>query len=818
MSSKRSSRTGQGRTGTLKRPKPETWGARLVHHLKTFRDRLFEAQTLWLVIFLAAGTWTLVPRSGYDDLDPRDWLPGSIAPRDLVAPVDFPVEDKTTTEEKQRRAREEVLPIYDVDSARGEELGRQLGAVFAEGRRLLSSAPVAAEGGDDPLAAEVFEAALQAASELRMEGPEVRLLTRLEFSPELEDRLRGALDSLYRRGVVSSKELLLENRLRGVTLRDVTTGAERHHVDLYGHLDYPEEARSFLVSEARRWPGYGVKARNQLVDLLFRNVAPNLNPNQSDTRARRQAAASATPTVFTQVLEGQVLLRRGDTVTPFAARAVEEIARLRAPRGHLLPILGTFLLLSLSALFVWSGIKGEKVADHSRQRRFNESLALLLVAIFGTQIFCLLAQGLAATLAAAPFNSLQSYAFAIPYAVLAVVARLLYTRNAALVLSLVFSVLVLRMAPVEGPWLMIYCLGGSLTAIAVLDVLSFKQRLAMIRVGSLVGIVNLALILVITALAPGAEDRALLQTGFDLLCGFSGGLILAGVASFAVPVLESVFQLTTDIKLVELSNTNLPLLRRLAFEAPGSFQHSLMVANLAKAGCEAIEADAVLAYAGALYHDVGKIERPEYFIENQGRGRNPHDKIQPSMSALVIINHVKKGLSLAREYNLPQPLMDAIAQHHGTRRLTFFYKKAKEKSSEGEVFEDDYRYPGPKPSNKVMGVLMLADGVEAASRSLDEPTDLKIRSVVERIVDDCLQEGQLDESDLTLADIRKVSEAFHRILSNIYHRRIDYPGFDFNRRPKREKKDAEGSSEEAPEETPPSPPPASDVPRAVKAS
>src|SRR6185436_3972783 len=185
-------------------------------------------------------------------------------------------------------------------------------------------------------------------------------------------------------------------------------------------------------------------------------------------------------------------------------------------------------------------------------------------------------------------------------------------------------------------------------------------------------------------------------------------------AGFAVPILESLLSITTDIKLVELSNTNLPLLRRLAFEAPGTFQHSLMVANLAKEGCEAIGADPVLAYAAGLYHDVGKVLRPDYFVENQRPGHNPHDKLLPSMSALVLVSHVKDGVELAREHNLPRVIKDAIRQHHGTRLIKFFYTKALEQrdADAGEVTEEKYRYPGPKPQDKVMGVLMLADAIE----------------------------------------------------------------------------------------------------------
>jgi cyclic-di-AMP phosphodiesterase PgpH len=282
-------------------------------------------------------------------------------------------------------------------------------------------------------------------------------------------------------------------------------------------------------------------------------------------------------------------------------------------------------------------------------------------------------------------------------------------------------------------------------------------------------------------------ERSLAQIGFDLLCALAGGLLVTAATSFALPILEWLLGITTDIKLLELSNANLPLLRRLAFEAPGTFQHSLMVANLAKEGCESIGADPVLAYTSGLYHDVGKVLRPDYFVENQRPGHNRHDKLLPSMSALILINHVKEGVELAREHALPRVLRDAIRQHHGTRLMRFFYTRALEQDAT-DLTEEKYRYPGPRPQNKVMGVLMLADAVEAASRTLTEPTTAKIRGLIRTIADDCLQDGQLDETDLTLSDLRLVAEAFHRVLANIFHQRIDYPGFDFNAAPKREKK------------------------------
>jgi len=445
---------------------------------------------------------------------------------------------------------------------------------------------------------------------------------------------------------------------------------------------------------------------------------------------------------------------------------------------------------------LWLGLAAERVADHGRGRIFSEAVLLLLLAVLGAKFSFLVAGALSGAFEAAPLNSLRSYSYAIPFASLALLAALLLGRSAALLLSVLFSILVSRLVVDGDPvWAVFYAFAGSLAAIYALDRYHFRQRLVIARVGLVVGTINVVMVLILTALS-GVGDRGAIQVVFDLVCALAGGLLVAAVASFAVPILESMLGITTDIKLVELANTNLPLLRRLAFEAPGTFQHSLMVANLAKEGCEAIGGDAVLAYTAGLYHDVGKVIRPEYFIENQRPGRNPHDKLMPSLSALILINHVKEGLELAREHALPRAVRDAIEQHHGTRLIKYFFHRAMEQTdaTASGVVEEKYRYPGPRPQNKVMGVLMLADGVEAASRTLVEPTQLKIRGLIETITQDCLREGQLDETDLTLSDLRKVTDSFLRVLSNIYHHRIDYPGVDFNADPKREKRTAAGAA------------------------
>jgi cyclic-di-AMP phosphodiesterase PgpH len=767
------------------RPVTGTIRVRKRRRVRDAWDRAVEMPFLWLGLFLLVGAWCLMPGAS---LFSRRAEPGTIADHDYMASRDLLLNDDDATRAKQQRAREAVLPVYDLDPGATAERDAQMAQLFGRGRSLLGRAADRAGGESESAVRELTTDPLTPEG-VRINQEQARLLVRKGFSTDLEDRLRGALAQALRRGVVANKDLLLENRMRGVTLRNLANGTERVHFDLFENLGYPDEARDFFESEVRGWSGYSSEDRKRLVDLLLDNLTPNLLLNRSETLERQAVAASGVGQVFNQIRKGQVIVRKGDLIDAGDARIIAQMRGQRQLRRQLPPLAATFALLSLVAGVVWLGGQGERVADHSRGRLFSESLLLLLLSLLGAKFCFLVANALSGAFEAAPLISFRSWAYAIPFAAAALVAALLLCRNMALVLSVLFSVLASRLVvDGDGLWIVFYSLAGSLSAIYTLERSQFRHRLVMVRVGLVVGAVNLILVCVLTAFEP--MERGLMQVSFDLVCAFASGLLVTAAASFALPILEWMLGLTTDIKLVELSNTNLPLLRRLAFEAPGTFQHSLMVANLAKEGCESIGADPVLAYAAGLYHDVGKTLRPDYFIENQRPGHNRHDKLLPSMSALILINHVKDGAELAREHNLPQVIVDAIQQHHGTRLIKYFYSRAMEQRDPdaGEVVEEKYRYPGPMPQNKVMGVLMLADAVEAASRTLIEPTPVKIRGLIRTILDDCLQDGQLDQTDLTLSDLRTVTESFLRVLANIFHQRIDYPGFDFNAGPKREKR------------------------------
>ncbi|WP_333860104.1 HD family phosphohydrolase [Clostridium sp.] len=250
-----------------------------------------------------------------------------------------------------------------------------------------------------------------------------------------------------------------------------------------------------------------------------------------------------------------------------------------------------------------------------------------------------------------------------------------------------------------------------------------------------------------------------------------------------LPLFESAFDIVTTIKLLELSNPNAPLLKRLLMEAPGTYHHSIMVGNLAEVAAEEVGGNSLLARVAAYYHDIGKIKRPYFFKENQLGKDNPHDKLTPNLSTLIIISHVKDGSEMAKEYKLPKIIKDIIEEHHGTSIVKYFYLTMKNSSEEYEsINEDDFKYSGPIPRTKESGIIMLADGVEAAVRSINEPDEFKITQMIDNIFRDRLNEGQLDDCDLTLRDMSKIKKAFLTVLIGIYHHRIEYPEDKFSKK------------------------------------
>jgi putative nucleotidyltransferase with HDIG domain len=362
--------------------------------------------------------------------------------------------------------------------------------------------------------------------------------------------------------------------------------------------------------------------------------------------------------------------------------------------------------------------------------------------------------------------------YGIPVATGAMLVALLFDFHTAITFSFTVSLL-------AGYWMQdasypIYTFVGSLTA--AFSVIRCKKRSALLRGGIYVVLVNVCLVLILL-LSKGSLFSSATLTA--VIYAVFSGVAVSAIVSLLLPLLEYAFTVTTDISLLELLDLNQPLMKLLMINAPGTYHHSVIVGNLVEAAAEAVGVNPLLARVSSYYHDIGKIKMPEYFVENQSSSPSKHDRLTPHMSSMIIINHVKEGVELARQYKLPQSIIDIIRQHHGSALITYFYQKAKDLDHDAAPTEDEYKYPGPKPQTRVAALVMMADAVEAASKVLNDPTPARIAVLVDKIINHIFLEGQLDECELTLKDISEIKRRFIYILTGILHKRIDYPGFDF---------------------------------------
>jgi putative nucleotidyltransferase with HDIG domain len=384
----------------------------------------------------------------------------------------------------------------------------------------------------------------------------------------------------------------------------------------------------------------------------------------------------------------------------------------------------------------------------------------------------IIAAAIASQSARPPLTEASVWMFAIPFAAACLLLVMLIDRQLSLVAGLATAIFAGVLAPVSAAgalYAFISC------AAAVYGIGRYRARQSATLAGLFVAAANCIAAAMLTAVL--VQPFSISAVLFAGLLGIAGGLLTIIFASGGVPINESLFGILTDIRLLELTNADLPVLSQLALRAPGTNQHSHAVGQLAEDCCRAIHANALLARVGALYHDIGKVAAPDHFVENQ-TGENPHDRLKPIQSAKIITSHVTYGLRLAREIGLPKRVADFIPQHHGTRTLHFFLRKAEAQANGARINEADFRYPGPKPQFKESAILMLVDSAEAAARSLAHPTPENIRTIVSKICDAVFGDGQLDESKLTLRELSQVREAIIHSLLAIYHPRIGYPGFN----------------------------------------
>jgi cyclic-di-AMP phosphodiesterase PgpH len=440
-------------------------------------------------------------------------------------------------------------------------------------------------------------------------------------------------------------------------------------------------------------------------------------------------------------------------------------ANLALPLGAW-SVVGIFLLATFLLAALYAYVRGLQPKEVARSRSLLLLGTILLVVLVLVHLGLVMAASLRQTFPHVPFSALRA---ALPVPLGGVLLTVLFNPRLAFAGSLSLTILTGLMLAAPLQYFMLAFVGS---LVGIFALVHRHERTAFFRAGGAIALAN-AYTLVAFALLEGTTGTLVA----DIVGGLANGLIVAVIATGLLPLLEQPFGRTTAFTLLELSNVNDPMLKHLILTAPGTYHHSTMVGTLAEAAAEAVGANALLCRVGAYYHDIGKTRHPTYFIENSPDASDRHQKLAPSLSRAIVMSHVKEGVEMAREYGLPDVLVDMIPQHHGTRLVSFFYQRAKEAADPGlqAINEEDYRYLGPKPQTREAAILMLADAVQAATHTLTDPTPARLRGAVQKIINAIFVDAQLDECDLTLRDLHLIANSFVRILTGFFHHRIEYP-------------------------------------------
>ncbi|OGR27665.1 MAG: hypothetical protein A2139_01020, partial [Desulfobacca sp. RBG_16_60_12] len=554
--------------------------------------------------------------------------------------------------------------------------------------------------------------------------PTFHLLAKNEFSPYLEAMVSQVLTQFLRQGVISSRAIL-KPEPREILVRRLPSRQETVERPPFAFIELEEGRKSAAgycrdvaveVSPSDRW---------LVCDLTQSLLVPNVSPNWAETHERQQARLQELKPVYFRVKRGEMLVREGERITPLHLVKLQAQTKIYPRSRGVLIFLGLFLCLA-----VLLGVSYQ-LARITLRRFSTRLLDLIFVAVLllaNTVInkgLLVLGDNVSRNLPLVGHNLV----YVLPQGLAAILAAMflgLETGVGVACLGALFTALV-----VDKPFpLFIYFVIAGL--MGVWGVKSCRRRNALIQTGLCIGLANMALV----------ATFKLLEfpfTGNDLLIGEAfalGGGVLTGILALGLtPIMESSFSYSSNIRLLELLNLDQPVLRELMLIAPGTYHHSMVVGQMVEAAAETIGANPMLAKAAAFYHDIGKIKKPAYFVENQTGGENKHEKLAPSMSSLILISHVKDGVDLARKHRLGENIADIIRQHHGTNLINYFFHKAKTQAAEpNQVKMEDYRYPGPRPQTKEAGLVLLADQVEAASRTLTDPTPARIQGMVQKII------------------------------------------------------------------------------------
>ncbi|QOX79688.1 HDIG domain-containing protein [Trichlorobacter lovleyi] len=709
-----------------------------------------------LLLLVTAGLLTLILLPSQHLVTAR-YKPGEIATSDIRASQDYLLEDHELTKQLRSEAEAKAPVVYTAGETVATTLLNSITRAMNATRNARSENPAITTAELRPLLEPVLEAQLA-------EG-ELRSLLKVTNQPPVLSSLKQILDELYKQKIILDEKVFRSDIQRGIEICS-TTGKSIGTATMATPFIEIGEARRLLQS--KRLDGVTADVSRHLLALTAKILKPNLFFDREATEARKRGLLNDVKPVLYKIQKGEMIVRVGERVSSEQSHKLQMIYEASRGEGTLYTVLGIFGLALVLFYFPYR-------FACKNIRKFNPSnrdLLAIAVLIVGSFFVFKLALLISANIGAAfPAVSPASYAYLFPFAAGAMIVRILLNSEVALVYCVM-------MAPLLGilfnsnMYVVIYALLGSV--VGAHGVRQCQDRSVIYTAGLKLAVINLALGLCFQTINSALFT---MQTLYVICFTLVGALLSAMLVSAFTPLFESLFHFTTNIKLLELANLNAPLLRDLMIKAPGTYHHSVVVGNLVEAAAEAIGANPLLARVAAYYHDIGKTAKPLYFIENMQGGENRHDKLSPHMSALILISHIKEGEAMARERHLGQPIIDVIRQHHGTALIKFFYEKAKTQADATgqQVDPQEFRYPGPKPQTREAGLVMLADAVEAASRTLVNPTPDRIQGMVQKLINRIFSDGQLDECELTLKNLHEIAKSFNRILGAIFHHRIDYP-------------------------------------------
>lgn len=676
---------------------------------------------------------------------------GDISLKDTYAPYDFTYADELDAEkmeEAEQKVLSEVVLIYEINPQIEENTGRSIADFFAKSRD--------ARGSDDLEGFDGKIEKLEGVSAISLSRETYEALIKAEAIDAAETAIAETAKQSLGTGILSvvDKEFLKNEGVSTIIILNPIDNSERPE-EIAGLQTLDE----FMAKASNSMVGYIPKdadlreASNEILKTL---MSSNIHYSPEQTEKRKQEALSKIPKIYKKisVKKNEILIEKGEKVAKKHLKMLTHLGKVGEIGGRLFYLIGmAFLLL----IFLFIAIVHLKYYE-SQIFRDNKKLLVICLSTFFLMM-------IAQMIVNSPLSS-----YLIPLASASMIIAILLDAHSAFIFTVILSILIGIIAGNNFGLMIVMFIGSS---VGIYSVRRVRRRSKLLLAGCLVGVASF---LTITALnfLNNIDPRLFLPEG---LLGLGSGIVSFFLCFGFIPILEYVFKIPTDITLLELSDLNHPLLKEMATKAPGTYHHSLIVGNLAENATDAIGANTLLARVGAYYHDIGKIEKAEYFSENEGEPKNSrHESLTPSMSALVIIKHVKDGIDLARKHKLSQPLVDFISQHHGNGLIYFFYQRALEKvENENEIDEEAFRYPGPRPQSKEAAIVLLADSVEASSRTLINPTPSRVEGLVQRIVNNKFIDGQLDECALTLKDLHKISEAFVRILNAMFHTRVEYP-------------------------------------------